>query len=121
MDNINEFEEKGFVPSDVNLRKILRYHGEQFKIFNSGTNPKYASYEIFGDSYFIYYYDTRREKEFVDFLVEKFYDKNPSPNREMKAAFTRILHHHNLCWHGCYHTGKKTLKDEEEAINNRRD
>ncbi len=111
--NIIEFEKKGYVSPDGNsntIKKLRSRYSEHFKIFNSsmfnGRNPKYSSEQMFGKR-LLYYYDIRKEKEFVDFLVKILFDKNSSPNRGMRTAFTRILHHHNLCWSGCYHGGKK--------------
>ena len=114
-DDIIEFERQGYVKSEGNsntIKKLRRKYRTYFKIFDSsvfryhGRNPKYSSEQLFGER-LIFYYDIRREKEFVDYIVKIFYDKNSQPNREMRASFTRILHYHNLCWFGCYHGGKK--------------
>lgn len=41
----------------------------------------------------------RRDKEFIEFLVKKFFDENPEPDKEIRKIFTRILHYHNtLVW-----------------------
>ena len=115
--NISEFEKNGFVRSHHNTINKLRsssLYRKYFRIFKSAMidtnrrNPKYSARDIFGDK-LVYYYDKRREKEFINFLVERFYEKNPQPDQYMRRTFTRILHHHNLCWHGCCHAGKKCV------------
>lgn len=113
---IEEFETKGFVESPYNasyiLKKLRQKFGENLKLFNTGynlaigrTGAKYGTYDIFGKR-LCYYYDVRRNKEFVDFLVNKFFDKNPEPDKEIRKSFTRILHSHRLHWFGCVHSGK---------------
>ena len=113
---IEEFEKKGFVAAPDNasyvLVKFRERFGENFKIFNTGysvsigrTGARYGTYDIFGCR-MCYYYDIRKEIEFVDFLIKKFFDKNPEPDKEIRKIFTRILHYHRLHWFGCVHGGK---------------
>lgn len=87
-------------------------YGKYLRIFNVGchisvgrTGAKYGTYDIFGDR-ICYYYDIRRKKEFVDFLIGKFYEKNQNPDADIRCVFTRILHTHKLHWFGCRHDGK---------------
>ena len=111
---LKEFETIGFVKSQSDLLNQLRRHyGRYLKIFCPGkklsigrSDAKYGTYEIFGDK-MCYYYDIRREDDFINFLVTKFLEKNPDPNSEIRKVFTRLLHNHGLCWFGCLHGGKK--------------
>lgn len=115
LSEIDEFEINGFIKSPGNsyiLTRLRIHHGEYLRIFNAGfnisagrTGSKYGIYDVFGDR-ICYYYDIRREKEFVDFLVKKFYEKNPNPDSGIRKVFTRILHSHKLHWFGCVHEGK---------------
>ena len=114
LSKIEEFEIKGFIKSSDNyiLNKLRTKYGEHLRIFNAGynisagrTGAKYGTYDIFGDKV-CYYYDISKEKEFVDFLVMKFYKKNPNPGRDIRKVFTRILHAYKLHWLGCRHGGK---------------
>ena len=124
---MDEFEIKGFVkcPSgNQSLNKLREQYGEYLKIFNSGynisvgrTGAKYGTYDIFGDRT-CYYYDIRKEKEFVNYLVEKFYEKNPDPDKEIRKVFTRILHIHRLHWFGCRHGGKIRYDINKTELNN---
>lgn len=113
---IEEFRSKGFVKciskNNQGLIKLRELYGEHLKILNFGnkisagrTGSKYGIYEIFGNK-ICYYFDERRSKEFVNYLVEIFYDKNPNPDKEIRKAFTRMLHAHRLHWFGCVHSGK---------------
>ena len=115
-DIIGEFETKGFIEPPSNssyiLNKLRDQYREYLKIFNSGfgvsagrTGSRYGTYDIFGDR-ICYYYDIRKEKEFVNHLVKKFYDNNPVPDKEIRKVFTRILHIHRLHWYGCRHSAK---------------
>lgn len=112
---IEEFEKKGFIegPIGSNILNRLRHkYTEYLKMFCSGicissgrTGSKYGTYDIFGKRV-CYYYDIRKEKEFVEHLVKKFYDNNPIPDTEIRKIFTRILHSHKLHWFGCIHSTK---------------
>lgn len=106
---IREFEDKGFVESFSNyyfLGILRERYNRCFKIFDAGRRisvgglAKYGAYEIFGKR-LAYFYDKRREGEFADFLVDKFYTHNKEPGQDMQRSFTRILHTHGLCWSGC--------------------
>lgn len=115
LESIDEFENNGFIKcisENYGLKKLRERYGEHLKIFNSGHNisigragAKYGTYEIFGGKT-CYYYDIRREKEFVNYLVDRFYNNNPNPDKEIRKVFTRILHAHRLHWFGCRHSGK---------------
>ena len=110
--DVDEFENKGFVIKSSNmyiLHRLRKQYGEYMKIFDvghrtkaGGSEAKFGTYELFG-SKLCYYYDERRKEDFVNFLVEKFYENNPDPERDIRKVFTRILHLHNLHWKGCYH------------------
>ena len=106
---IKEFEDKGFVESFSNnyfLNILRERYNQYFKAFDAGYKisagrlAKYGIYEVFGKR-MIYYYDKRREDEFVDFLVDKFYTQNQDAGPDIQSSFTRILHIHGLCWSGC--------------------
>lgn len=121
MNDIDEFEKYGFIRSTRSsgtINKLRLSHGEYFRIFKSSIidtmsrNPKYSACDVFGET-FVFCYDERREQEFINFLVDKFYEKNPQPSRGVRTAFTRILHQHNLCWQGCHHPGKKAIGKEK--------
>lgn len=113
---LKEFEINGFVKSSDEsdlLTQLRRHYGRYLKKFSAGHNisigtagAKYGSYDLFGDR-ICYYYDIRKEENFIDFLVKKFLEKNPDPNSEIRKVFTRILHTYGLCWFGCIHRGKK--------------
>lgn len=83
------------------------------KIFRTDTTAisgskgsiKYSSSDIFGDCY-AYCFDIRRKKEFVDFLVNKFFKVNEDPDKNIRKVFTHILHSHGLHWKEC-RCGKK--------------
>lgn len=119
---IKEFKDKGFAKSSRLLMRYLR-HGENgqkseniiFKIFKTGTSSqlgrqgstKYTSTDIFGDRD-VYYYDIKKEKDFVDFLVNKFLTKNPDPDESLRKVFSRLLHSNGLHWYGCVCNKRKT-------------
>lgn len=126
LDIIEEIEAKGFVETPNNssyvLIKLRERLGENLKIFNAGfnisvgrTGARYGTYDIFGDR-ICYYYDIRRDKEFVDFLIKKFFDKNPDPDKEIRKIFTRILHYYRLHWFGCCHSGKSRYGKNVEKL-----
>lgn len=113
---VYEFETKGFVKTphrNVIVLHMLRcQYGEYLRMFRAGSKTSvgrskatYGTYDIFGDK-ISFYYDIRKEAEFVNFLIELFYEKNPNPDMEIRKAFTRMLHLHNLHWPGCFHRGK---------------
>ena len=114
---LKEFETVGFVKSRSDLLQRLRvYYGRYLKIFcpakrrSLGRNyAKYGSYELFGDK-ICYYYDVRREDEFINFLVNKFLEENPEPDSNIRKVFTGLLHNYGLCWFGCRHEVKKELR-----------
>lgn len=117
---IYEFETNGFVRSSYSytLCRLRIQYGKYLRIFNSEygrTRAKYGTRDIFGDKIY-YYYDIRRKKEFIDFLVGKFYEKNQNPDADIRSVFTRILHAHKLHWFGCRHGGK----DRYDTSKNRR-
>jgi hypothetical protein len=113
--DVYEFETEGFVKSSRNktvLNRLRSQYGTYLRMFNAGCNnsigrsgAKYGSYDIFGNK-ICYYYDIRKESEFVDFLTRLFYENNPDPDEEIRKVFTRILHLHKLHWLGCRHSGK---------------
>jgi hypothetical protein len=118
---LKEFETVGFIKSQPDLLKKLRMYYEP-KIFGPGnklsvgkSDAKYGLYDIFGDR-ICYYYDTRREDDFTNFLVAKFLEKNPNPNSEIRKVFTRLLHNYGLCWFGCRHEGKKRFYKNQTRI-----
>lgn len=112
---IKEFETNGFIeaPGESDILWQLRWrYSKYLKIFNVGHNisigrsgARYGPYDIFG-SKVCYYYDNRRKNDFIDFLVKKFFEKNPEPDSEIRKVFTRILHAYGLCWFGCVHSSK---------------
>lgn len=116
---IIEFENKGFVASFSNpylLDKLRKRYNQYFKIFDGGCKisagrlTKYGIYEIFGEK-IKYYYDIRREDEFINFLVNRFYKQNPNAGPDIQSSFTRILHSHGLCWAGCvFHNSNIDIK-----------
>jgi hypothetical protein len=75
-------------------------------VFQSGRGygkgrggTRYSSLDIFGETISTWY-EPENPKEFVESLVRKFYAKNPDPSPEIRRAFTRLLHQHNLHWEG---------------------
>jgi len=106
---IKEFEIAGFAKSspvllnyirnkkDINVR-MFRY-GTSARAGRKGTT-KYSSIDIFGERT-VYIYHIEYKDNFVDFIVDKFLNKNPDPDKGLRAAFTRTLHSNGLHWHGC--------------------
>lgn len=123
--HFEEFETKGFIktPGESDLLVQLRWrYGKYLKIFNAGhnisigrTGAKYGSYDIFG-SKLCYYYDKRREKDFINFLVEKFFEKNPDADSDIRKVFTRVLHSHGLCWFGCVHGKLRAFRHKDSDV-----
>lgn len=68
-------------------------------ISGSKGSIKYSYSTIFGDHH-VYCFDIKRKKEFVDFLMAKFFMVNEHPD-------VRILHQYGLHWGGCC---KKNVK-----------
>jgi hypothetical protein len=106
---IEKFVEQGYIRSSPILLRNIRVNNQKLngihiKIFapssgghRSHGSIKYTSMDILGERY-AYYFDVERKEKFVDYLVEKFYKKNPNPERGLKSAFTRLLHLHGLRW-----------------------
>lgn len=118
---IQEFNEKGFVRISKRLLYYIRINNiSDIKFFRPGSiNPaggtrsiRYSSSDIFGDHH-AYCFDIKRKKEFVDFLVEKFFIANEHPDSGIRKVFTRILHQHRLHWEECT-CGKKNKYDMED-------
>ena len=112
-EEIMEFGTVGFARSSDKLLEYIRKKNILVKIFNStktkGSNRSYGPIKIIGD-YYRYYYKIEYKKEFVDFLVEKFYKNNPDPEPRIKRAFTHILHNNGLHWAGCCRDNKDIHK-----------
>lgn len=92
------------------------------RFFRSGSvstsgkgSIKYSSSDIFGDRH-AYCFDIKRKKEFVDFLVTKFFKVNKDPDDNIRKAFSRILHQHGLHWEEC-RCRKKNKYDMEDIGN----
>lgn len=114
MNDIQELNEKGFVRSSPRLLYRIRINDmSNVKFFrpnvgaSAGTkgSAKYSSIDVFG-GHIVYCFDIRRKKEFVDFLVAKFFGANGDPDESIRKAFTRILHSNGLHWEGCSCTNK---------------
>ena len=103
-EEIIEFETIGFSRRSEKLLDYIRKNNILVKIFNStktkGANRSKGPIKVIGE-YYKYYYKIEYKKEFVDFLVRKFYRINPDPDLSIKRAFTRILHNNGLHWAGC--------------------
>lgn len=120
-DGVIEFEMVGFArPSD----KLLDYLREQnilFKTFNpaktKGSSRANGPIKVIGDCH-KYYYKIECREEFIDFLVQKLYKKNPDPELIIRKAFTYILHDNGLHWDGCCFENKKKLRKNKENIKN---
>ena len=116
-EEIKMFMEQGYARSSAvllyNIRaKIPELQEIQIRFFDpkSGGRKnaggiKYSSVDILGETY-TYYFDIERKEKFANFLVNKFYENNPNPEKGLKKAFTRLLHLHGLHWSEEY-TGKK--------------
>lgn len=124
---VQELNEKGFVRISTRLLYYVRNNDViDIRFFRPGTiavsgskgSIKYSSSDIFGDRN-CYCFDTRRKKEFVDFLVAKFLKVNEDPDENIRKVFTRILHQHGLHWDEC-RCGKKNKYDEEDIENGTR-
>lgn len=120
-DDVQELNKKGFVKISSRLLYYIRNNGVLYiRFFRPGTvavsgskgSIKYSSSDIFGDRN-CYCFDTRRKKEFVDFLVTKFFMINENPDANIRKVFTRILHQHGLHWDECV-CGKKNKYDTED-------
>ena len=120
VDDIQELNEKGFARISQRLLYYIRANNmPDIKFFRpcsinaSGckVSVRYSSSDIFGDHH-VYCFDIKRKKEFVDFLVGKFFRMNEDPDSGIRKAFTRILHQHGLHWDGCI--CNKNMHDMEE-------
>lgn len=120
VDEIQELNEKGFAKKSSRLLYYIRNNDmPDIKIFRTGSTAssggkgsvKYSSSDVFGDRH-AYCFDIRRKKEFVDFLVAKFFMANENPDANIRKAFTRVLHSHGLHWDEC-RCGKKNKYDME--------
>lgn len=118
---VKRFETKGFVESFSNqyLLNILRErYNQYFKVFDAGCKISAGRLTKYGA--YTYYYDKRREKQFVDFLVNNFYTQNPDPDSDLRSSFTRILHIHGLCWGGCvFHNSIIAVRKFKDEIKRR--
>lgn len=102
---LEEFRKNGFIEIPKNrhvLRALRREYGLYYRIFKSankskGISTKYSTYHFFG-KILNCYYDIRHKEKFASFLEKKFREHNAddSMNIGKKAAFTRLLHAHNL-------------------------
>jgi len=125
MPEIEEFKSKGFIQNSGNMNLLIRLrvqYGEYFRIFKTGTHgcgycntSKNSSLNIFGHRLH-YYYDIRRKDDFVKYLVEKFYKKNPMADRYTRREFTMLLHSHGLCWKECYCEVEKNKKENKNGM-----
>lgn len=114
---IKKFIKQGYARSSSILLHNIRIKNPelrdvQIRVFgpNSGGSGslgsiKYTSMDMLGERY-TYYFDIERKEKFANFLVKKFYENNPNPEKGLKKAFTRLLHLHRLHWSEEY-TGKK--------------
>ena len=106
---IKEFESTGFAKSSSVLLNYVRNKKDiDVKMFRYGITARagrkggtrYSSIDIFGER-IVYIYRVEYKDNFVDFIVDKFLNKNPDPDTNLRKAFTRILHLNGLHWHGC--------------------
>jgi|SRR3989304_1909865 len=116
-EEIKMFVERGYARSSTTLLYRIRIkdpelNGIQIRFFDpkSGGSKslgsiKYTSRDMLGETY-TYYFDIERREEFANFLVKKFYENNPNPEKGLKKAFTKLLHLNRLNWSEEY-TGKK--------------
>ena len=113
-EEIIEFEIIGFSRTSDKLLDYIRKNNILVKIFNStktkGANRSNGPVKILGE-YYRYYYKIEHKKEFVDFLVEKFYKINPSPEQNIRKAFTRLLHNNGLHWTRCCRDNRYKYKN----------
>lgn len=72
---------------------------------------KYSCMDILGETY-AYYFDIGRKEKFANFLVKKFYENNPIPEKGLKKAFTKLLHLNGLNWSEEYTGKKKKINNE---------
>lgn len=111
-DEIRTLKDIGYVRSSSRLLYHIRTKNQDLKgieirffdprIGSSSLGSiKYSCWDILGERH-IYYFDIEKKEKFVNFLVNKFYEKNPDPERGLKKAFTRLLHLHRLHWPGEY-------------------
>ena len=117
-EEIKAFVEKGYAKSSAvllyNIRiKIPELEGIQIRFFNANSGGskslgsiKYTSIDILGENC-KYFFDIERKEKFANFLVEKFYENNPNPEKGLKKAFTKLLHLHGLHWSEEYTRKKK--------------
>lgn len=107
--DVQELNEKGFAKISSRLLYYIRMNNiSDIKFFRpsfmttSGSKGsiRYSSSDIFGD-HCAYCFDIKRKKEFVDFLVAKFFMVNENPDHGIRKVFTRILHQHGLHWDEC--------------------
>jgi hypothetical protein len=110
-----KFRKRGYARADsvllYNLRNNQEFQMMNIRFFVIGMgrkNQKYSGMDIFGEK-FKYYFDMERREDFVDFLVKKFYKKNPNPEDGIKKAFTRLLHLNKLHWSEEYKGKKKKI------------
>lgn len=120
-DEIQELNKKGFARISSRLLYYIRTnYMSDIKFFRPGSittsgskgSIKYSSSDVFGDHH-AYCFDIKRKKEFVDFLVGKFFRVNGDPGSGIRKVFTRILHQHGLHWDEC-RCGKKNKYDTED-------
>lgn len=106
---IKEFESLGFAKSSSVLLNYIRNKKDiNVRIFRYGAlartgrkgKTRYSSIDIFGERC-AYIYCIEHNEDFIKFLVNKFLNKNPDPDKGLRSAFTRILHTNKLHWYGC--------------------
>lgn len=114
-EDVQELNEKGYIKTSPRLLYYIRTNNMfDIKFFRPGVarssgskgSSEYSSIDIFGE-YCVYCYDIGHIKEFVDFLVSKFFSVNENPDDSIRKAFTRILHSNGLHWKGCCCREKK--------------
>ncbi len=119
-DDIQELNTKGYAKISSRLLYHIRNKNmSDIKFFRPGSittsgskgSIKYSSSDIFGDHH-AYCFNIKRKKEFVDFLVAKFFNVNQNPDTNIRKVFTRVLHQHGLHWDECV-CGKKNKYDKE--------
>lgn len=119
-DGVIEFEMVGFARPSIKLLDYLREKNILFKTFNptktKGADRANGPIKVIGD-YHKYYYKIECRKEFVDFLVQKFYKKNPDPELIIRKAFTHMLHDNGLHWERCCFDNKKKYVPKKDRKN----